>query len=195
MTRSELLGQDRHGNRYYAFDVLPGIVVERFVPFARAPPATELVPTEIPPPAAAGEAGAEGTAANGASDPAANGATLADTNGAPPGDAAPVAAAPRTAPTPAVVATPDLPSVAEVLEGAMTNDNHVTVPWALYTDKALVQQLIDGLHENVCVSQCVQDDLFLFFPFCSPRRLTRRVCASRTCWLPCSCACRPSCGR
>lgn len=32
MARSELLGQDRFGNRYYAFDVLPGLVVERFVP-------------------------------------------------------------------------------------------------------------------------------------------------------------------
>jgi hypothetical protein len=30
MIRGELLGLDRHGNRMYAFDVLPGIVVERF---------------------------------------------------------------------------------------------------------------------------------------------------------------------
>lgn len=135
MTRSELLGQDRHGNRYYAFDVLPGLIVERFVPVTRAPPATELVP--LPPAAAADEGGEQtGDQANGQA-----GETPMDS----PAPSAAVAKV--STPQPAAAAAP---CEAEVLEAAMSPNNHLTVPWATYTDPALVNKLIGVLHENVC---------------------------------------------
>eukprot|EP00047_Mylnosiga_fluctuans_P009452 m.11494 g.11494 ORF g.11494 m.11494 type:complete len:1353 (-) comp2635_c0_seq1:40-4098(-) len=132
MVRGEMLGTDRFGNRYYAFDVWPGIVVERHQPMIYVPQRLRLrIP--VPPgpdseaPMEAGDAGDENTQDGLAAGPA-------------PLPAAPVSMEVESAPVEALAPVE--------LEGPIAANNHITAPWMVYTDPAHIAQLLAVLHST-----------------------------------------------
>ncbi len=121
--RSELSGTDRHGNRYYALDVLPGLVVEQFEPFCFqrvhkgfVAPSAETVP------AVENESNTPGVGpvADFCSGPRQN-----EKEDGEDGDS-------------------EL-----VLESSLGDGNHVKCGWGTYSDADGLQQLMDVLHANV----------------------------------------------